>query len=180
MLQDSGSSDESDSDRSVSPLRPVGPRKTFPAPTQKEFPPNANISSVSGSGRESAREPLVTSVFAREEYQSAIRGLGSAKSRLQGLTQPQFSSAPAASSSSSSALVPAEEYVDDWLEDDLEEIQPKKKRRIRLEQNGIRGEDTASSSAARDQNRSINPDIVSRGNQGFICLLFCQTSHFFL
>lgn len=103
------------------------------------------------------------SVFAREEYHSAIRGLGSAKTRLQGLSQPQFSSTPAVSSSNKSALVPEEEYVaDDWLEDDLEEIQPKKKRRLRGEENGIRGEDNALSSAARSQNLISHP--VCRGN----------------
>lgn len=112
----------------------------------------------------------MTSVFEREEYQSAIRNLGSAKARLQGSTQPLFSSTPAVSSS---ALVPEEEYVaDDWLDDDLEEIQPKKKRRMRLEQNGIRGEDVTSSSAARVQSRSTNSDIVSRGNQGFVGFVF--------
>lgn len=140
--------------------------------TSQEFPPNTDAS----SGREHAREPSATSVFERAEYQSAIRGLGSAKSRLQGLSQPQLSSTPAVLSNSTSALVPEEEYVaDDWLDDDLEEIQPKKKRRMRLEQSGIRGEDMSLSSAARGQKRSTNSDIMSRGNLGlYCCLLFTK------
>lgn len=118
------------------------------------------------------------SVFAREEYHSAIRSLGSAQTRLQGLSQPQFSSTPAVSSSNKSALVPEEEYVaDDWLEDDLEEMQPKKKRRLRVEPNVIRGEDNALSSAARGQNRHLNADTVFRGND---FTLFYFTPHFFV
>ncbi|XP_070776908.1 tonsoku-like protein [Enoplosus armatus] len=145
----SSSSDDSDSDCPVSPLRPVRPRHT----SQKEVPPIKEANSIPSSGRESVREAPAPSVFAREEYHSAIRGLGSAKTRLQGLSQPQFSSTPAVSSSNISALVPEEEYVaDDWLEEDLEEMQPKKKRRLRVEQNGMRGEGTVLSAAARGQN----------------------------
>lgn len=148
------------------------PRKSFSATTQKEFPPHTDANSVPSSVRENSREPSAASVFAREEYQSAIRSLGSAKTRLQGPSHPQFSSTPAVSSNSTSALVPEEEYVaDDWMEDDLQEIQPKKKRRIRLDQNGIRGEDILSSSAA-SQNRSINLDVAPRGNHAFICALY--------
>uniref|UniRef100_A0AAQ5ZX39 Tonsoku-like protein n=1 Tax=Amphiprion ocellaris TaxID=80972 RepID=A0AAQ5ZX39_AMPOC len=111
------------------------------------------------NGPESTREAPAASVFAREEYHSAIRGLGSAKSRLQGLSQSQFSSTPDISSSSKSALVPEEEYLaDDWLEDDLGEIQPKKKRRLRIDQNGTRGEETASMSVSRSQNKQLNSD----------------------
>lgn len=124
------------------------------------------------SGRESVREAPASSVFAREEYHSAIRGLGSAKNRLHGLSQPQFSSTPAVSSSNKSALVPEEEYLaDDWLEDDLEEMQPKKKRRLRVEQSWMWGEDTASSSAARGQNTAC------RGNDCFVFLSFYFTPH---
>uniref|UniRef100_A0A8D3DNV6 Tonsoku-like protein n=1 Tax=Scophthalmus maximus TaxID=52904 RepID=A0A8D3DNV6_SCOMX len=130
-------SDDSDSDSPVSPLRPVRPRHSFPAASsQNEVPPNKETSSVPASV--GVREEPAPSVFARQEYHSAIRGLGSAKSQLQGLSQPQFSSTPAVSSSNKSALVPEEEYLaDDWLDDDLGEIQPKKKRRLRVEQNGI-------------------------------------------
>ncbi|XP_070834859.1 tonsoku-like protein [Chaetodon trifascialis] len=146
----SSSSDDSDSECPISPLRAVRPRRSFPAaPSQKEVHPNREAKSIPNSGGENVREAPVPSVFAREEYQSAIRSLGSAKSRLHGLSQPQFSSTPAVSSSSKSALVPEEEYVaDDWLEDDLEGIQPKKKR-FRVEQNGIRGDNAVSSSATR-------------------------------
>ncbi|XP_036928590.1 tonsoku-like protein [Acanthopagrus latus] len=160
------SSDDSDTECPVSPLRPVRPRSSFPAaPSQQEAPPSRETNSIPNSGRENVREAPVPSVFAREEYQSAIRGLGSAKSRLQGLTQPQFSSTPAVSASNKSALVPEEEYLaDDWLEDDLEELQPKKKRRLREEQNGFRGEGTASSSTARGQHMHLTSDSTSRGS----------------
>ncbi|XP_026196339.1 tonsoku-like protein [Anabas testudineus] len=163
---DSSCSDDSDPDCPVSPLRPVRPRPSFPeAPTQKEVPLNKEAGSIPNSGRETVRDTTAPFVFAREEYHSAIRGLGSAKTLRQGLSEPQFSSissSPAAASSSKSALVPEEEYLaDDWLEDDLGEIQPKKKRRIRVEQ---RGEDTNSFSAARSQNRQFNSDTTCRGS----------------
>ncbi|XP_058472275.1 tonsoku-like protein [Solea solea] len=147
-------SEESDSDGPVSPLRPVRPRHSFSsAPTQKDVPPSREASAVPASA--SVREDPAPSVFAREEYHSAIRGLGSSKTLLQGLSQPQFSSTPAVSSSSRAALVPEEEFVaDDWLEDDLGEVQPKKKRRLRVEQNGME--------AAWSQNRSSNSDATSR------------------
>lgn len=83
---------------------------------------------------------------------------------------------PAVSSSNKAALVPEEDYLaDDWLEDDLEEIQPKKKRRLRVEHNGTRGEDTASSSAARGQDR--HSDTTCRGNDliFFLFILFHST-----
>lgn len=165
-------SDGSDSDCSVSPLRPVRPRRRF-FTTSQEFPSNTDTNIVHSSDGEHAREPSATLFFEREEYQSAIRSLGSAKSRLQGLSQPQLPSIPAVSSNNASALVPEEEYVaDDWLDDDMEEMQPKKKRRVRLEQNGIRGEDMSSSSAARSQSRSTNSDILSRGNWDFIGVFY--------
>ncbi|KAF3701144.1 Tonsoku-like protein NF-kappa-B inhibitor-like protein 2 [Channa argus] len=161
---DSSSSDESDSECPVSPLRPVRPRPSFPAaPSQKNIPLNKEAGSVSNSGRESIKEAPAPSVFARQEYHSAIRGLGSAKTLLQGLSHSQFSSTDPVSSSNRSALVPEEEYLaDDWLDDDLGEIQPKKKRRIRVEQNGIRVEDTDSLSASRNQNRQFNSDTSCR------------------
>ncbi|KAM3871231.1 tonsoku-like protein [Diretmus argenteus] len=161
---DSSSSDESDPGCLVSPLRPVRPRHSFPAaPSQKEVPPNQEPSSIPDSARESVREAAVPVVFAREEYHSAIRGLGSAKTRFQGLPQPQFTSTPAVPCSSRSALVPEEEYLaDDWLEDDLGENQPKKKRRLGAEQNGMRGESGTFSSAARGQSR--HSDTASRGS----------------
>ena len=65
--------------------------------------------------------------MAREEYHSAIRRLGS--------------STPAVSSGGTSALIPEEEYlIDDWLEDDVGTVQPKKRRRVGSEQNGMRSE----------------------------------------
>ncbi|KAK5857492.1 hypothetical protein PBY51_010734 [Eleginops maclovinus] len=154
------SSDDSDPEYTVSPPCAARPRPCFTAaPSQKEVPANKEASSIPNSGRETLREAPVPYVFQRDEYHSAIRGLGSAKTLIQGLTQPQFSSTPAVSSSSKSALVPEEEYLaDKWLEDDLGELQPKKKRRLRVDQNGTRGEDSVLSSAARSQNRLFNSD----------------------
>lgn len=169
----SSSSDDSDSEYPISPLRPVRPRHGFPAASnQKEVPPNKETKSIPNSDGESVREAPALSVSAREQYQSAIRGLGSAKSRFQALSQPQFSSTPAVSSGSKSALVPEEEYLaDDWLEDDLEDIQPKKKR-FRVEQNGIRGDDIVMSSATRSQNKHLNSDTTSRSNNFIIFIHF--------
>uniref|UniRef100_A0A8C6LFG3 Tonsoku-like protein n=1 Tax=Nothobranchius furzeri TaxID=105023 RepID=A0A8C6LFG3_NOTFU len=146
------SSSSDDSDGSVSPLRPVHPRRTFlAAQSQKEIPPE-ELAAVPSSSRDGTREAPAPSVFGRDEYHSAIRGLGSSKTLQQSFAHPQFSSTPAASSISKSALVPEDEYLaDDWLEDDLLEMQPKKKRRLRMERGEPRGEETASSSAARTQ-----------------------------
>ncbi|XP_041711447.2 tonsoku-like protein isoform X2 [Coregonus clupeaformis] len=159
---DSSSSDHSDLDGVVSPLRPVRTRRRFPAaPAPQEVPPSQETSSSVPEARESA----VPSVFGREEYHSAIRGLGSAKTRLlsQNLSQPQFSSTPAVSSNSRPALVPEEEYlIDDWLEDDMGNVQPKKKRRVGEEQNGRRDLNMMSS-GARSQNRhATTTEMASR------------------
>ncbi|KAM4724394.1 tonsoku-like protein [Anableps anableps] len=160
----SSSSDDSDSDSPVSPLRPVRPRHTFPAATsQKENPTTQEPLRPFSSGGESNREAPAPCVFQRDEYHSTIRSLGSAKTLRQGLLQPQFSSTPAVSSSSKSALVPEDEYLaDDWLDDDLGEMQPKKKRRLRMEQ--PRKEETASSSAARSQNPPLSSETSCRGS----------------
>ncbi|KAM9708437.1 tonsoku-like protein isoform 1-T1 [Menidia menidia] len=157
-----GSSDDSDSDSPVSPLRPVRARRASPGdPSQKDVPPNREPGAVPGSGRESNAEAPTQSVFGRQEYHSAIRGLGSAKTLL----QQQFCSTPAVSSSNRSALVPEDEYTaDDWLEDDLGEMQPKKRRRLRMEQDGPTGQETASSLTARSQNRQSTISTSSRAN----------------
>ncbi|XP_037550604.1 tonsoku-like protein [Nematolebias whitei] len=159
------SSDESDSDPPVSPLHPVRPRRAFPsAPSQRDIPQTKEPAAAPSSSRESTREPPSTSVFVRDEYHDAIRSLGSAKSRLQGSSQPQFSSTPAASASSNSALVPEDQYLaDDWLDDDLGEMQPKKKR-SRVENNKCQGEETASRFAARSQNKQFSTDTSCRGS----------------
>ncbi|KAK2825983.1 hypothetical protein Q5P01_020197 [Channa striata] len=161
--ESSCSDDSDDSDCPVSPLRPVRPRPSCPAaPNPKEVPPNKEAIFIPNSGRESIKEAPAPSVFARQEYHSAIRGLGSAKTLLQGLSHSQFSSTTPVSSRS--ALVPEEEYLaDDWLDDDLGEIQPKKKRRIQ-EQNGMRMEDTDSLSASRSQKRQFNSDTSCKGS----------------
>lgn len=165
VLQMSSSSDDSDSDSPVSPLRPVRPRHTFPAaPSQKENPPSEEPLRPLDSCRESNREDPTPCVFQRDEYHSAIRSLGSAKTLRQAPSQPQFSSTPAVSSSNKSALVPEDEYLaDDWLDDDLGEMQPKKKRRLRMEHNEPRREETASSSTARSQNHHSSSETSCRG-----------------
>lgn len=90
-----------------------------------------------------------------------MRSLGSATTRFHNLPQAPFSSTPAVTSSSKSALVPEEEYVaDDWLEDDMEEIQPKKKRRFSVEEIGTRRDDAA---CARGLSRLLNAGTTSRG-----------------
>ncbi|XP_014884908.1 tonsoku-like protein [Poecilia latipinna] len=150
----SSSSDSSDSDSPVSPLRPVRPRHAVPAaPSQKENP-----SAQEPLRTESTREAPAPCVFQRDEYHSAIRSLGSAKTLRQALSQPQFSSTPTVSS----ALVPEDEYLaDDWLEDDLGEMQPKKKRRLRIDFNEPRREEAASS-LARSQNH-LSAESSCRG-----------------
>ncbi|XP_034015385.1 tonsoku-like protein isoform X2 [Thalassophryne amazonica] len=165
---ESTSSDESDSDCSVSPLRPVRLRPSFPADSsQKEAPQNKAGNSNHNCVWENVADPSVPSVFAREEYHNAVRGLGSAKTLFQCSSQPQFSSTPAASSTTTSALVPEEYLADDWLEDDFGEIQPKKKR-LREEETDMRAETAASSFAARhychpDIRSSAGPSSSSRG-----------------
>uniref|UniRef100_A0A3Q2PHV3 Tonsoku-like protein n=1 Tax=Fundulus heteroclitus TaxID=8078 RepID=A0A3Q2PHV3_FUNHE len=155
---DGSSSEDSGSDSPVSPLRPVRPRRTFPAaPGQKENPSIKEPLRPLNPCGESPREAPAACVFQRDEYHSAIRSLGSAKSLHQGPSQPPFSSTPAAPSSSRSALVPEDEYVaDDWLDDDLGEMQPKKKRRLQAEHDKPRREETASSS--RSQNHRLSSD----------------------
>ncbi|KAJ0063136.1 hypothetical protein NL108_012626, partial [Boleophthalmus pectinirostris] len=164
----SSSSDDSDTDAPVSPLRPVRPRHNgIPAPSSQREAPNKNdLSSTLNSTQDSIRDTPAPSVFEREEYHSAIRSLGSAKSRLH--SSSQFSSAPAPSTSNRSALVPEEEYVaDDWLEDDMGDIQPKKKRRLQVEQSGSRAE--SSVSTGRSQIRHTHSEHTSRGkNTSFL------------
>ncbi|KAM9777573.1 tonsoku-like protein [Neosynchiropus ocellatus] len=151
------SSSDSEPDSPVSPLRPVRPRPQQP---------------VSSSKADKTREPQTPFVLARPEYQSAIRGLGSAKTLLQSASQ--LSSTLVPSSSHKSALVPEEEYLaDDWLEDDVGEM-PKKKRRLRVEPGGTQVEDAVPSSASRaptrpsvsqtSSRRSAVPPATSRGH----------------
>lgn len=117
---------------------------------------------MASSARENNPAP---SVFGREEYHSAIRGLGSAKTRLYAHSQPQLSASAAASSGSRSALVPEDEYVaDDWLEDDVGEMQPKKKRRLR-ESNG---EETS----VKNQNKQFISEPASKGTESSSCDFF--------
>ncbi|MED6294228.1 hypothetical protein CHARACLAT_018863, partial [Characodon lateralis] len=162
----SSSSDDSDSDNPISPLRPVRPRHTFPAaPSQKDNPINKEPLRPLNSYVESNREAPLPCVFQRDDYHSTIRSLGSAKTLHQGVSQRQLSSTPAVSSSSRSALVPEDEYVADaWLDDDLGEMQPKKKRKLRMEHNEPRREEAASSSAARSQNIHLSSESPCRGS----------------
>uniref|UniRef100_A0A3P9A3B5 Tonsoku-like protein n=1 Tax=Esox lucius TaxID=8010 RepID=A0A3P9A3B5_ESOLU len=142
----SSSSDHSDLDASVSPLRPVRPRRFPAAPTPQDVAPSQEVSTSVSEVRATGAPPA----FGREEYHSAIRSLGSAKSRLlaENLSQPQFSSTPAISSNGRPALVPEEEYlIDDWLEDDMGDVQPKKRRRVGGGPNGSWGSSATSSAA---------------------------------
>ncbi|XP_016133643.1 tonsoku-like protein [Sinocyclocheilus grahami] len=128
---ESSSSDHFDSDISLSPLRPVRSRPRSPAvQSSQEFPPSQDVPSVY-EFREAVLPPQSKS--GRLEYQKAMQNLGSAKSRLlsQSLSEPAFTSTPAVSANSRTALVPEDQYLaDDWLEDDLRDVQPKKKRRV--------------------------------------------------
>lgn len=149
-------------DGAVSPLRPVRPRRRFPAaPAPQEVP----LSQETSSSVPEARESAVPSVFGREEYHSAIRGLGSAKTRLLSQSLPQFSSTPAVSANSRPALVPEEEcLIDDWLENDMGNVQPKKKkRRVGEEQNGRRDLNMMSSGARSQNCHSTTTEMASRG-----------------
>ncbi|KAL0169724.1 hypothetical protein M9458_034320, partial [Cirrhinus mrigala] len=128
---ESSPSDNSDLDCSLSPLRPVRTRPRSPAiQFSQEFPPSQDVPSAF-EFREAMLPPQSES--GRLEYQNAMQSLGSAKSRLlsQSLSEPAFTSTPAVSANSRAALVPADQYLaDDWLEDDLNEMQPNKKRRV--------------------------------------------------
>ncbi|KAK2879094.1 hypothetical protein Q8A67_019885 [Cirrhinus molitorella] len=128
---ESSSSNNSDSDCSLSPLRPVRTRPRSPAiQSSQEFPPSQDVPSMF-EFREAMLPPQSES--GRLEYQKAMRSLGSAKSRLlsQSLSEPAFTSTPAVSANSRAALVPEDQYLaDDWLEDDLSDMQPNKKRRV--------------------------------------------------
>lgn len=159
LLQNkSSSSDDSDSDCSFSPLHTVRSRpRSLASQSSQEFPPSQDLPSVYAV-RETALPPQSDS--GRLEYQKAMQNLGSAKSRLltQSLSEPAFTSTPAVSANSRSALVPEEQYVaDDWLEDDLSDVQPKKKRRV-SEQNIPR------ETTIRNQNHfSVSAEVSSRG-----------------
>ena len=148
--QNSGSDSDRDSDHDSppSPMRPLRPRVRFPAApggsgVKEALAPHANGPSLAPEpGREGGAGPAAPHVFAREEYHSVIRGLGSARALHQGArheggalhqgTQSPLTSTPALSSSSRPALVPEEEdLADDWLDDDLGEVvQARKKRRV--------------------------------------------------
>ncbi|TRY91787.1 hypothetical protein DNTS_021911 [Danionella cerebrum] len=126
---DSSSSDHSDC--SLSPLRTVWSRSHSPL---AQFPPKVPSSQelVPVFGVKDTLLPP-QSESGRLEYQRAIHNLGSAKSRFlsQSLSEPAFTSTPAVSSCNRAALVPEDQYLaDDWLEDDLNDMQPKKKRRV--------------------------------------------------
>lgn len=147
---DTGHSDASDLDLPLSPLCPVHPRN----PSAAAPGLNAQPATAPGSDLETPAPP----VSARDEYQSAIRSLGSAKMLLQGRAQPRLPGTPPAASDRS-ALVPEEEYLeDDWLEDDLMEIHPKRKKR-RLQ----RDELAAAARSARSQSRHPGSDPPCRG-----------------
>ncbi|KAJ8289356.1 hypothetical protein GJAV_G00000360 [Gymnothorax javanicus] len=155
--EESSSSETGDSDCSVSPLRPVRPRQRFP-----ESSPPLVRSGVTGQSQGIATSAVSDSapppVSTAEEYQRAMRGLGSAKSRLlhaQDQSESESGSMLPASTNSRSALVPEDEYVeDDWLEDDLGE-QPRKRRRVQ-------DRPLTSSSGRGQSQRPTSPEPSSR------------------
>uniref|UniRef100_A0A9J8CTI8 Tonsoku-like protein n=1 Tax=Cyprinus carpio carpio TaxID=630221 RepID=A0A9J8CTI8_CYPCA len=159
LLQNKSSpSDHSDSDCSLSPLRPVRSRPRSPAvQSSQEFPPSQDVPSAY-EFREAVLPPQSES--GRLEYQKAMQNLGSAKSRLfsQSLSEPAFTSTPAVSANSRTALVPEDQYLaDDWLEDDLRDVQPKKKRRV--SEHNVPREITS-----RNQNHfSVSAEVHPRG-----------------
>ncbi|KAJ8398162.1 hypothetical protein AAFF_G00430060 [Aldrovandia affinis] len=166
-------SEHEDSDCSISPLRPARPRPHIPASPPAQAAAQSQAAS-SAAARDSSAPPVSTA----EEYHRAMRGLGSAKTRLlaHGLSEPECSTAslPPASASASAnnrpALVPEEEYVeDDWLEDDLWETQPRKRRRVGavLE----RRRDTSPSTSSGNQSHHTAtpeppPRVPSRSSRG--------------
>ncbi|KAI7804959.1 tonsoku-like protein, partial [Triplophysa rosa] len=162
---ESNPSDFSDSDCSVSPLRHVRSTSRFPSSqSPQKVPPSQEVPSVYGV--RNAASPLAKE-SCRIQYHKVMQNLGSAKSRLftQSLSEPAFSSTPAVSANSRSALVPEDEYVaDDWLEDDLGDVQPKKKRRV-SEHN------VTQESSWRNQNNfsvsaEVHPKVQSSSSRG--------------
>ncbi|XP_026085940.1 tonsoku-like protein isoform X1 [Carassius auratus] len=157
---ESSSSDHSDVDCSFSPLRPVRSRPRSPAvQSSQELPPSQDVPSVY-----EFREAVLPaqSESGRLEYQKAMQNLGSAKSRLfsQSLSEPAFTSTPAVSANSRTALVPEDQYLaDDWLEDDLRDVQPKKRRRV--SEHNVPREITS-----RNQNHfSVSAEVTPRAVQ---------------
>uniref|UniRef100_A0A672P2H5 Tonsoku-like protein n=1 Tax=Sinocyclocheilus grahami TaxID=75366 RepID=A0A672P2H5_SINGR len=166
---ESSSSDHFDSDISLSPLRPVRSRPRSPAvQSSQEFPPSQDVPSVY-EFREAVLPPQSKS--GRLEYQKAMQNLGSAKSRLlsQSLSEPAFTSTPAVSANSRTALVPEDQYLaDDWLEDDLRDVQPKKKRRV--SEHNVPREITS-----RNQNHfSVSAEVHPRGADSCTVAWLCD------
>ncbi|XP_030212430.1 tonsoku-like protein isoform X1 [Gadus morhua] len=154
LYGNSGSDSDHDSDSPPpSPMRPFRPRVRVQAgPAGGSGVQEALAPHAPGPSLAPEPTPAGPHVFAREEYHSVIRGLGSARALHQGAlhkdgalhqgTQSPLTSTPALSSNSRPALVPEEEdLADDWLDDDLGEVvQARKKRRVGEEQSGPSGE----------------------------------------
>ncbi|MEE6525999.1 hypothetical protein FKM82_026356, partial [Ascaphus truei] len=122
----------------MSPLRPVKKKPRFAG--QRSSDPAILLDP---EGVNEAVDPFIPSLHpprlsdcGKEAYQSAIRGLGSAKSRI--LTQSLAQSPNTAPDPVPKlALVPTEQYLDDdWLEDDLMEL-PRSRKRGRRSPSGI-------------------------------------------
>uniref|UniRef100_A0A8C2KWL6 Tonsoku-like protein n=1 Tax=Cyprinus carpio TaxID=7962 RepID=A0A8C2KWL6_CYPCA len=161
----SSPSDHSDSDCSLSPLRPVRSRPRSPAvQSSQEFPPSQDVPSAY-EFREAVLPPQSES--GRLEYQKAMQNLGSAKSRLfsQSLSEPAFTSTPAVSANSRTALVPEDQYLaDDWLEDDLRDVQPKKKRRV--SEHNVPREITSRNQNHFSVSAEVHPRVQSSSSRG--------------
>uniref|UniRef100_A0A8C1G7H2 Tonsoku-like protein n=1 Tax=Cyprinus carpio TaxID=7962 RepID=A0A8C1G7H2_CYPCA len=161
----SSPSDHSDSDCSLSPLRPVRSRPRSPAvQSSQEFPPSQDVPSAY-EFREAVLPPQSES--GRLEYQKAMQNLGSAKSRLfsQSLSEPAFTSTPVVSANSRTALVPEDQYLaDDWLEDDLRDVQPKKKRRV--SEHNVPREITSRNQNHFSVSAEVHPRVQSSSSRG--------------
>lgn len=170
-------------DSIISPLRPIRGKRRLLRPTSPltlqpvnpTYPHAADDLDWANEDEDEAEEdPPIRSVdlqespvSMRKEYQRAIQSLGSAKSRLlmsNSLSEPGSTLVTMMSASSRSALVPEEEYVaDDWLEDDIGEVQSKKRRRISSGQEARR-EAVIPAKSTRGQSASVAiPTPTSRG-----------------
>ncbi|XP_066847366.1 LOW QUALITY PROTEIN: tonsoku-like protein [Anser cygnoides] len=108
-------------------------------------------------GAEAAAPDPAAPAGGQAEYEAAIRGLGSARSL------PVPVPVPVPTASPRPALIPAEEYVEDWLEDDLAAAAARgARKRSRREPGDGAGEPGA---ARRRQNRPVGRAAPGRGRE---------------
>ncbi|XP_063306973.1 tonsoku-like protein [Pelobates fuscus] len=132
----------------LTPLRPVKKKTRFAR--QMDSSDSAGLGEIIVENETFAqtfpykREQSQISDGGIEAYQRAIKSLGSAKSRIlsQSLEEP---ASPPPVSAPMTALVPSEQYIDDWLEDDLKE-----------------------SPCTRKRSRCVSPGLASEGDSDFL------------